>query len=66
MDQRNGFNVLSQIHAETYIQKMQKQPSIERRIARDEKHVGILRKDRFNITTPLDKTRNIRIKRNDA
>ena len=66
MEQRNGFNALSQIHAETYIQKMQKQPNIERRIAPDEKHVGILRKDRVCITTPLDKMRNIRIKRNDA
>ena len=45
---------------------MQKQPQIERRISQDEKHVGVLRKDRFNITTPLDKTRNIKIKRKDA
>ena len=28
--------------------------------------MGVLRKDRFNITTPLDKTRNIKIKRKDA
>ena len=53
------------MHAETYIQKLQKQPNIERKGISDDKHIGVLKTDKFNITTPFDKMNNIKIRRRD-
>ena len=39
---------------------------IERRHTSDGKHIGVLSADKKNITTPLDKMNNIKIKRRDT